>query len=124
MARTRPRAGKPESVSFETVRRIAARLPGADESTSYGTPAFKVRGKLFVRLHQDEDALVVRIDENTRAMRIRADPETYYLTDHYVAYPWVLVRLASVSEDDLGELLEEAWRLVAPQRMVADFDGT
>ena len=97
--------------------------PGVEEGTSYGTPAFKVRGKLFVRLHQSEDALVVRIDENERAMRMRADPETYYITDHYVDYPWVLVRLSSVSREDLGELLEAAWRLVAPARLVAEYDN-
>lgn len=36
-------------VNFETVCEIARTLPGAEESTSYGTPAFKVKGKLFAR---------------------------------------------------------------------------
>jgi hypothetical protein len=109
-------------VSFEAVRQRALALPGVEEGTSYGTPAFKVRGKLFVRLHQSGDSLVVRIEADERAMRMRADPETYYITDHYRDYPWVLVRLCSVSPEDLGELLEDAWRRIAPARLVAEYD--
>jgi hypothetical protein len=47
-------------------------------------------------------------------MRMRADPETFYITDHYLNYPWMLVRLSRVSLDDLRELLEDAWRNQAP----------
>ena len=39
--------------AFEAVRRIAVALDKVEEGTSYGTPAFKVGGKLFVRMHQD-----------------------------------------------------------------------
>jgi len=122
MARAGGRRRQKGPVTFETVRQCALALPGVEEGTSYGTPAFKVRGKLFVRLHQSEEAIVVRIDQDERAMRMRADPETYTITDHYVDYPWVLVRLASVNCDDLSELLEGAWRLGAPARLVAEFD--
>ncbi|MCI0357839.1 MAG: MmcQ/YjbR family DNA-binding protein [Planctomycetaceae bacterium] len=94
-------------------------MPEAEESTSYGTPAFKVGGKLFARLHQDGESLVVRIDKHERVMRMQADPATYFITEHYVNYPWILVRLASVSRDDLGELLKDAWQLVAPSRSAA-----
>ncbi len=52
-------------VTFETVRRLALALPAAEESTSYGTPAFKVGGKLFARLREDHD-LVVKIDVGHR----------------------------------------------------------
>src|SRR6476620_9074094 len=70
---------KPLPQTWDTVRKLAVALPGAEESTSYGTPAFKVRGKLFVRLHQSGDALVVGMDENDRALRMKADPDTYFI---------------------------------------------
>jgi hypothetical protein len=105
-------------MNWQIVRDLAMALPGTEEGTSYGTPAVKVHRKLFVRLHQDGDALVVRSDPAQRAMRMRADPETYIITDHYRNYPWVLVRLASVTQDELSELLEEAWALCAPPRLV------
>ncbi len=111
-----------EPVTFDTVRRLAGGLPGVEEGTSYGTPALKVKGKLFVRVHDNGEWLVVRMEIEERAMRIKVDPEAYLLTDHYLAYPWVLVRMAVVDSDELGELLEQAWRMVAPQRLVAEWD--
>lgn len=63
-------------LAFEDVRKIALTLPEVEEGTSYRTPAFKVRGKLFARLHQSEDALVVRIENGERARRMKADPES------------------------------------------------
>jgi hypothetical protein len=106
-------------VTFETVREIAARLPGAVEGISYGTPAFRVGKSLFVRLHQDGESLVVKMDRDERAMRIKADPETFYITDHYLNYPWILVRLSTVRRDDLRELLEDAWRQSAPTGLLS-----
>ena len=97
-------------------------LAKADEGTSYGTPAFKVAGKLFARLHQDGESLVVKIDPGERTMRMKADPKTFYITDHYLNYPWILVRIASVDREDLRDLLEEAWRLSAPKRILSEYD--
>ena len=118
VSKAKTRARKPLPQTWETVRKLALAFPGAEEGTSYGTPAFKVRGKLFARLHQSGEALVVGIDENDRALRMKADPETYFITDHYLAYPWMLVRLSLVQEDDLRELLEDSWRRVAPQNLI------
>ena len=100
-------------LTFETVREIARTLPEAEESTSYGTPAFKVRGVLFVRLHQDGISLVVRTDFEQRAELMAADPDTYYITDHYLNHPWILVRLSRVHRDALHDLLSMARRRAA-----------
>jgi hypothetical protein len=116
------RQKKGEQVTFETIRALALALPHVEEGTSYGTPAFKVRGKLLARLHQDGVSLVVKIDADERTMRMKADPETFFITDHYLDYPWILVRIAKVDLDDLRELLEDAWRLTAPKRLVVEHD--
>jgi hypothetical protein len=107
------------TVTFETVRKLVLELPGVVEGTSYGTPAFRAGKTLFVRQHQDGESLVVRIDHDQRAMRMRAAPETFYITDHYLNYPWMLVRLATIDQDDLRDLLEESWRLIAPKRFLS-----
>ena len=104
-----------EPVTFETVREIAQTLPGAEESTSYGTPAFKVKGKLFARQHQDGESLVVRVDFEEREEMMSAAPEKFYITDHYLNYPWMLVRLSRVRPDELRDLLIGSWRRVAPK---------
>ena len=63
------------------------------------------------------------MEPSERAMRISADPETFHITDHYINYPWVLVRLAVVRQDDLKEILADAWRCAAPKRLLAELDG-
>ncbi|HJT35273.1 MAG TPA: MmcQ/YjbR family DNA-binding protein [Pirellulales bacterium] len=98
-------------VSFDTVRAIARELPGAVERTSYGTPAFYVGKTLFARQHQDGKFLVIRMQPEQRALRVKADPETYFVTEHYVNYPLILVRMATIEQDELRDLITEAWRL-------------
>lgn len=102
-------------VNFETVCEIARELPGAEESTSYGTPAFKVKGKLFARFHQDRESLVVGVDFDEREEMMSADPEKFYITDHYRNYPWILVRLSQASSDELRDLLLGSWRRAVAQ---------
>ena len=119
MKSPRKRSSKTEPVTFETVRQIALTLPGAEESTSYGTPAFKVKGKLFARFHQDGEALVVSVDFDERAEMMSADPEKFYITDHYLKYPWVLVRMSKVRPDQLRDLLIGSWRRAAPKHLAA-----
>ena len=108
--------------TWETVRELALALPEVEENSSYGTPAFKVRGKLFVRLKEDRTSIVVRIEKADRALRLQADPSAFYITDHYVSYPWILVRLSAVAQDDLADLLHDAWRLRAPGRLLGQYN--
>jgi len=101
------------AVTFDEVRRMALSLDDVEEGTSYGTPAFKLRGTLFVRLREDGDSLVVRTTADQRDDLIDADPDTYYITDHYLNYPWILVRLSRVHPDAMRDLLHMARQLAA-----------
>jgi hypothetical protein len=101
---------------FERVRRLALALPGVEEGTYYGTPAFRVGRKYFTRLHDKLDCLVIRIEPSDRQPRMAADPEAFFITDHYLNAPWMLIRLDKVADADLKELLEDAWRLEGGQR--------
>jgi hypothetical protein len=110
------------AADFAFVRSVGRSLPGTEESTSYGTPALKVKGKLFARLWEDERTLVVGASFADREFLVQHDPAVFYITDHYRDYPWVLVRLPKVRRAQLRELLEEAWRRVAPKRLLKE-DG-
>ncbi len=103
-------------VTYDTIRRLALQLPKVEESTSYGTPALKVRGKLFVRLHDDRDKIVLKMPFDRREEMMAGDPETYFITDHYRNYPWVLVSLANVQVDALRDLLNIAYRTASPTK--------
>lgn len=108
---------------YAIVKPLALALPGVEEGTSYGTPAFRVRKKLFARLHPDGESLVLRVDPADRDVLLEDDPDVFHLTDHYLHYPWVLVRVARAKRQELAELLEDAWRLVAPPRLVKARDA-
>ena len=104
------------AVSWETVRKIALSLDKVEETTSYGTPAFKASGKLFVRQHQDGKSLVIAASFEQRDELMAADPGTYYITDHYTNYPWVLASMARIHPDALRDLLKGAHKFAAAQR--------
>jgi hypothetical protein len=108
-ARKHKRVAEPPM--FAQVREIALSLGNVEETTSYGTPAFKLRGGVgFTRLHQDGESLVVKMDFDQREALMAHDPETYYITDHYLNYEWILVRLSRVHPDALRDLLRGACR--------------
>ena len=107
-----------------TVRSIAQGFPGTEEATPYGTPAFKVRGKLFARLHQDGESLAVRADLDSREALLQVHPGSFFVTDHYRNEPWVLVRLESTPRALLAEVLEEAWRQRAPKRLIQELEAS
>ena len=98
-------------VTFKDALRIALSLGDVEEATSYGTPAIKIGGKLVARLKEDGDSLVVGTTFEERAEMMADDPDTYYITDHYLKYPWVLVRLSRVHPDALRDLLGRSLRL-------------
>ena len=109
-------------LSWTDVLTIGSRFPGVEESTSYGTPALKVRGKLMCRMRTDPDALVVRvIDMGEREALLQGEPEAFFTVPHYDGHPYVLARLEAVDPEQLTELLEDVWRLRAPKKLVASY---
>jgi hypothetical protein len=109
--------------TWDDVVALGLRFPGVEVGTSYGTPALKVRGKGMCRLRTDPDALVIRVtDLGEREALLQGQPDAFFSTPHYDGHPYVLVRLEAVDPTELAELIEEAWRIRAPKRLVAEHD--
>lgn len=114
----------PPGEEYRRVCALALSFPGVEESSSYGTPSLKVKGKIMARLRSEaEGALALRCDFLDRQILLQADPDTFFVTDHYLNYPMVLVRLENVRRQALPDLIERAWRTVAPQKLVAEYDA-
>ncbi len=103
----------------DDVRELALALPETRERPSYGTPGFRVRDRLFARLHHDGESLVLRMDRDERALLARAEPRKFFWTPHYERHDWVQVRLAAVDRAELAGLLREAWTMRAPPSLLA-----
>ena len=111
-------------VTEEDVRQAALSLPATIERPSYGTPGFRVKDRLFARIREEGDLLVVwTADLGEKEALLRSYPETFTTTPHYDGHPMVLVRLDVVDADELLELLTESWRLRAPKRLLQAFDA-
>ena len=86
----------------DDVRELALALPDTIERSSYGTPGFRVADRLFARLHQDGESLVVWVDMDEREMLAQTEPEKFFWTPHYEKHPMLQVRLAAVDRDGVG----------------------
>jgi hypothetical protein len=98
-------------LSTVAIRKIALSLPGVEEGTSYGTPAWRAGRRMLARLHQDGASIVLKVGNETRDHLLQADPETFFVTDHYRGYPMVLARLDRLNAADLRKLLAHALSL-------------
>ena len=107
-----------QPITYDTIRRVALTFPNVEESTSYGTPALKVKGKLFIRWRNEEDpdTIVLKMPFEQREALMAENPETYFITDHYRNYPCVLVRLSKVHPDALHDLLQIGYRAALPAK--------
>lgn len=98
------------------MRKIGLALPGVRESTAWGSPALKLRGKLLacIPTHRSAEpgSLVVRMNLDDRAELLAAAPDVYYVTEHYVGYTAVLVRLSRVTPDVVRDILGMAHKFV------------
>ena len=107
--------------TWAAVCKLATRFPGVETGTSYGTPALHVRKKFLARLKEDGETVAMRVDFDDRDVLLELDPAAFYLTDHYRAYPAMLVRLKQVRLDMLERLLEQAWRGQATKSLLSEY---
>ena len=102
---------------FDAAIAIGRTLPDVEVTTTWGAPALKVRGKMFacvaINKSAEPNSMVVRMDMAQRDLLLEEDPATYYVTDHYIDYPCVVVRLSRVSRESLHDLIHGAYRFVS-----------
>jgi hypothetical protein len=105
------------STSFKRIEEIGRTLPDVEVTTTWGQPTLKVRGRMFACIASHKSAepntLVVMMDFDDRDALIEDDPATYYLKEHYVNYPCVLVRLSRIRPDALRDLVAGAHQYVS-----------
>lgn len=127
--------------TWDDVRRLVAALPDTDEHASYGgSSSWRVHGKAFVwdrplrpadiralageAPDAAEPLLGISVaDDGDKIALITDAPDVFLTTPHFDGYPVVLARLERISVDELAELVEDAWRLRAPKRLLAEFDS-
>ena len=111
-------------MKWEQLVELGCELPEVEESIWFRTLALKVRGKSFVRLKEDGKSVVFLLESvDEQEFLTRAQPEFYFITDHYIGYPAVLARLAKLRVAECRRRLEQGWRLKAPKALVKQRDA-
>ena len=115
---------KHTGVTFDDVRKMMLALPGVQEGTSFGTPAFKVRGKFMSRLREADVLVLKPVDDIEQQFLMSTAPEAFFLTDHYRGFTAILVRLAAVDRAQLQDLIAQAWSRLAGKKLLAAHAAT
>ena len=115
-SRAKKTAREKPALTIDAAIKVGAAMPDVEHTTTWGAPALKLRGKLVacqaINKSAEPNSLVVSVPAAERDELIEADPSVYYVTDHYVDWDLVLVRLSRIRPDALRDLLQAAWRFV------------
>ncbi|AXE23905.1 MmcQ/YjbR family DNA-binding protein [Streptomyces globosus] len=109
------------AVTAEDVRTVALSLPDSSEKPAWGMPAFRVGGRIFAALGDDDASMGVKCPREDRAELIAAEPEKFFLrAGHDDGYTWLRVRLGAVEDvAELRAILADSWLQAAPRRLAA-----
>ncbi len=112
-------------MKWEEFVALAKELPEVEESSSYGRPAVKVRGKYLAGLNPKEKAFVFRLASvEEQDFLCEMAGEVYFITDHYKGYPAILARPSKLTKKEARGRLANAWRIQAPKTLRKKFDHT
>jgi hypothetical protein len=110
-------------VTYADFERMALAYPGVEAGTSFGTPGLKVKGKFMARLREPDVLVLKPVYDDEQQFLMDTQPAAFFLTDHYRGYPTILIRLSKVQRGQLAELLNTAWRRLAPKKLLAEYDA-
>jgi hypothetical protein len=110
--------------TIEDVRRVALSLPRAYEALVGDRVKFRVGRLVFASVSSDETQLGFGFAREERAALVASDPDKFMMPlPSDMRYQWVRLRLAAVDEDELTELVVDAWRMCVPKKVAAAYLG-
>jgi hypothetical protein len=111
-------------VTVEDVRRIAGALPRSEEHLIRDRVKFRVGRIVFVALSRDETVMGFGFPKEERAALVDSEPDKFAMpAASDLRYNWVHVRLDAIDEEELRELIVDAWRMVVPKSVAAAYEA-
>ncbi|MFF0431469.1 MmcQ/YjbR family DNA-binding protein [Streptomyces sp. NPDC004327] len=105
----------------DEVRALALALPETTEKEAWSMPTFRVAGKMFLTLPENETSMAVRCPREERDELVLAEPGKFWIAGHEAAFAWVRVRLAAVDDaDELRAIVLDSWQQAAPPRLLKE----
>ena len=114
-------------LSLDTVIELGLKLPDVKESSYYGARALKLNDQMVactpVNKSVEVNSAVVAMNFEQRTALLRKRPSVYYVTDHYVPHPAMLIRLSKISRMELARTLRAAWKFAAAESSAPKSSG-
>lgn len=107
---------------FDRIARLATALPETELPHSWGTRSVKAKGTMILRQYEDPDLIALKVEPDERSALMAERPSTFTITPHFENYKYMLVRTADLNDDELGELITDAWRSTVPKRVSRTYD--
>ncbi|WP_419999740.1 MmcQ/YjbR family DNA-binding protein [Streptomyces boninensis] len=108
------------SLSADDVRKVALSLPETTEKTAWSMPTFRVAGKMFATLPEDETSFAVRCPKLERDELVLAEPEKFWIAGHEASFAWIRVRISALDDTaELRTILYDSWQQAAPSRLLS-----
>ena len=108
-------------VTIEQVRELALSLPRSYEALVRDRVKFRVGRIVYLAFSRDEQLMGFGFPKEERDAMLAAEPEKFLMprvSDQ--RYNWLVVRLAAIDDDEMRELVRDAWRMVVPKRLAAE----
>jgi hypothetical protein len=111
-------------VTIESVRKLAEGLPRSYEVLVRDRVKFRVGQLVYLAFSRDEQMMGFAFPKEERDALVAAEPEKFLLPKPSdLRYNWVVVRLGAIDDDEMRELVLDAWRMVVPKKVAAAFLG-
>ena len=112
-------------VTADDIRRVALSLPRAYEALVRDRVKFRVGSIVFAALSRDETEMGFGYPKEERAALVAAEPDKFFMplkSDE--RYNWVRVWLARIDEEEMRELVTDAWRMCVPKKVIAEYEAS
>ena len=111
-------------VTADDVRTVALSLPRTEEALVRDQVKFRVGRIVYVALSRDERSMGFGFPKDERAALVAAQPERFFMPiPSDLRYNWVRVWLDAIDLTEMRELVVDAWRMVVPKRVAAEYLG-
>lgn len=120
--RVSPQRYVPAVVDVDDVRAFALTLPRTTEALVRDRVKFRVGRIVYLAFSRDETIMGFGFPKEEREALVRSEPDKFLMPERGdLRYHWVQVRLDAIDEDEMRELVLDAWRMVVPKRVAADY---
>jgi hypothetical protein len=102
---------------------LALRFPEVTCKDGSSWTSIRFRAQGFGWVKHDDNLLMLKSTHDERAALVGSDPETYAEGWASAGTAWVTIRLDRITPDEVIELIADAWRLNAPQKVIAAFEA-